>query len=399
MKKSGLYLLLLLLFCGCANSDDNNIYKIDHPAPSNSEFPFLYSVEETLYMSWLSRHTGDDSHALNYARYTDGKWDSPRTIARDSSWFVNWADFPSIIGGKNGPMAVHWLDKIPGGTYAYNVNLALSDSKGNWTPPVTPHSDGTATEHGFVSMVPWDDQTALVVWLDGRQSAGDNPDDYYNISNAMTLRGALVTSSGEVKESFLIDDTVCDCCQTSLIKTKKGAIVAYRNRTENEIRDIYLSRFNGNSWSSPEPAYDDHWEIGACPVNGPSLAAKDSLVVLSWYTAVGDQPTVKAAISTDEGITFNKPIQMNAFTAKGRVGAAVFKGDPYVSWMEKEDGQVYVKIQKVTATNSSPVVIGTIDESRQSGFPQLVSLRDKLVLAWTDISKSQPQIMMWEYIP
>lgn len=393
-----LLLLPVIFSLGCTNSN-NSIATVDHPAYSNSEFPYLYSDNDSLYMSWLSHHPEEKISSLNYARYTGDTWSEPVTIARDSSWFINWADFPSVIAGKEGAVAAHWLHKIPGGTYAYNVNISVVDSTDSWSPPVTPHFDQTATEHGFASMVLWDEQTVLAVWLDGRQAEGSSGDDYYDLANAMTLRGALISTSGEVKETFLIDDAVCDCCPTSLIKTEDGAMVAYRNRTGDEIRDIYLSSFNGEEWSRPESAYNDKWKIAACPVNGPALAADDSLVVLSWFTAAGDQPAVKAAVSTDKGNTFDEPADLNEDVPLGRVGATVYKGAPYVSWIEKGDSLAYIKLKNLDEPERSPTVLSAIDESRSSGVPQLTQIDNKLIMAWTDISGPEPRIKMVEYIP
>lgn len=398
MKKDIIYLLLIPFIClGC--NQGSNVTTLDHPASSSSRFPSLHSAGDALYMSWLSHHTKDSSYSLNYARYAGHEWGQPRQVARDRSWFVNWADFPSILADEEGSVAVHWLDKIPGGTYAYNVNMSVAGGDGQWSSPITPHMDHTATEHGFVSMIQWDEQTILVVWLDGRQSEGDSSEDYYNLKNAMTLRGALVTRAGEITDRFLIDEAVCDCCPTSLIKTPEGAMVAYRNRTGGEIRDIYVSRFNGVRWGKPEPVYRDQWKIGACPVNGPELAAEDSLVVLSWFTGADEQPSVQAALSGDGGASFGSPVTLDSNNPAGRVGAAILDGTPYVSWIGNAKGQKYVKVKRLGATDTPVILAGVIDDARRSGVPQLVQTEEALVLGWTTWNSKQPQVKLVKLTP
>ena len=54
----------------------------------------------------------------------------------------------------------------------------------------------------------------------------------------MTLRSALISTDGVLLEDHLVDDLVCDCCQTDVAETAHGPIGVYRNRTRQEIRDI-----------------------------------------------------------------------------------------------------------------------------------------------------------------
>jgi len=374
----------------CTNSGQD-IKSFDNPASQSAKYPYLYASGDSLYMSWIS--TNDSTNALNFSRYANGQWNSPQAIARDSSWFVNWADFPSIIADKNGPVAMHWLNKKSGGTYAYDVNIATSAQGNKWSPHITPHTDHTATEHGFVSMIPWDDNTILAVWLDGRRSANRTPDEYYDISKAMTLRGALISTAGEIEQTFLIDDSVCDCCQTSLVKTDSGAVVAYRNRTDDEIRDIYLSRFDGTSWSNPTVVHQDDWKIGACPVNGPKLAASGSSVLVAWHTAADDKPAAKASISTDYGKSFGKPVILNEHESLGRVDAAIQNGKGYVSWMEKspkskELANLQLASFGIPDTAFQTKTISQLNSARKTGFPQMEVAGDQLIFAWTAIDST-----------
>ena len=57
--------------------------------------------------------------------------------------------------------------------YSYDVRVAWSRDAGEtWSDPITPHDDGTLTEHGFVSMVPERGDQVSLVWLDGRETVG-----------------------------------------------------------------------------------------------------------------------------------------------------------------------------------------------------------------------------------
>ena len=393
MNKYYLLGLLLtgLLLTGCTN-DDPSISEFKNPATNQSQYPYLFTADSTLYMSWLS--TTQNGSVLNFSSYSSGSWSDVQQVNHDSNRFINWADFPSIIANKSGPMAVHWLQKKPGGPYAYDVNISFQRGENKWSNAFMPHTDSTATEHGFVSMIPWDQDTILAVWLDGRQSAHRSEQEYYDLDYAMTLRGALISTSGQVQNKFLIDDSVCDCCPTSLIKTTDGAIVAYRNRTDNEIRDIYTSRFNGNEWSEGQAVNDDGWEIGACPVNGPKLAAQDSIIAITWHTAANNRPLVKAALSVDNGNSFEQVHTVSDGPSAGRVDVAFHKEKAYISWMEKAGKKAALHYRSIDKSHqlSKATLVDSISISRKSGFPQLEILGDQLIMAWTDLSHSPVRI-------
>ena len=98
-------------------------------------------------------------------------WSEARDVASGDNFFVNWADVPSVRALADGSLAAHWLQKSGAGTYAYDVKLSFSKDRGRtWTPAVSPHSDGTQTEHGFASLfqAPGAGAGLGLVWLDGR---------------------------------------------------------------------------------------------------------------------------------------------------------------------------------------------------------------------------------------
>lgn len=391
-------LLLLTVVWGCQPTEPgDSVGLFENPAVPGSKYPRLYSTGGAMYMSWLSVEAEDQQAALNYAVYSGDRWSKTQTVAQDSGWFINWADFPSVIADEGGPAAAHWLNKKAGGTYAYDINISFPGSEDSWKPALAPHTDSTATEHGFVSMIPWNGDAILAIWLDGRRSENRTEDDYFNLDYAMTLRGALISNRGKIKQRFLIDDSVCDCCQTSLVKTPEGAMVAYRNRTGNEIRDIAVSRFNGKKWTTPQTIHNDGWKIGGCPVNGPALASHQSLTALAWHTGANDKPMVKAVISTDGGLSFQGPKVISTQISQGRVDVDIYGDNAYISWLEQAASgkQAALNIRTLNAQLqlSDVVNIDSLPASRQTGFPQLEILGNQLMMAWTDISSDSTSII------
>ena len=365
----------------------------DSPTAGDSREPELVTTPDArIILSWVEK-IGDERYALRMATKDQTKWGEPRTVAQGHNWFVNWADFPSVIGLTDGSLAAHWLVKSGVGTYAYNVNIALSKDGGKtWTKPIVPHLDNTQTEHGFVSLLPLSNGRVGAVWLDGRNMKGikDEHNEARPLPVSMTLRYATVDGNGKISEDAELDERVCECCQTSAAITRNGVIAVYRDRSQDETRDTYAVRHNGTGWASPQPVYRDNWQINGCPVNGPSVAADDQHVAVAWYTGVGGTPHVKVAFSTDAGNTFGTPIQVDDGETQGRVDVLLLPDkSALVCWLSGTPESGEIKVRRVQANGSlgSPAVIAQTDISRSSGFPRMARLGDEVFFAWTEFGK------------
>ncbi|HEX7772775.1 MAG TPA: sialidase family protein, partial [Pyrinomonadaceae bacterium] len=214
------------------------------PAQGDSREPELTTTQDgRVILSWVEK-IDDKRHALRIAMLDGNGWTETRNVAEGDNWFVNWADFPSVTALKDGSLAAHWLVKSGSATYAYDVNVSQSKDEGQtWTTPIVPHRDNTQTEHGFVSLIPLSDGRLGAVWLDGRNMKNMNEsDEHAPATESMTLRYAAIDSTGKLSDETELDERVCECCQTSAAVTSNGSIAVYRDRSANEMRDIYIVR-------------------------------------------------------------------------------------------------------------------------------------------------------------
>src|SRR5690349_13583594 len=247
----------------------------ESPANGDSREPELTTTPDgRVILSWVEK-LGDKRYALRTATLNQDGWTEARSVSEGENWFVNWADFPSVIALKDGTLAAHWLVKSGSGTYAYNVNISTSKDAGKtWLKPLVPHRDNTQTEHGFVSLIPLSDGRLGAIWLDGRNMKNTKESDEHAPSpESMTLRYATIDANGNLYDEAELDERVCECCQTSAAITSQGPITVYRDRSPSEVRDIYIVRQVNGSWTKPQPVFADNWEINGCPVNGPAVAA------------------------------------------------------------------------------------------------------------------------------
>jgi hypothetical protein len=354
---------------------------VDVPAAAGAALPHVADAGEHAILSWVE--PGDSGHVLRFAQWDGAEWAEPRTVAEGTGWFVNWADFPSVVALDGNDLAAHWLQRSAAGTYAYDVMVSRSrDGGATWSEGVRPHSDGTPTEHGFVSLFPMDGDVG-VVWLDGRKFAerGAAP-----VTNEMTVRYATLGGPTATAESVL-DERACDCCQTAVAMTARGPLIAYRDRSPDEIRDISVTRLVDGAWTEPRTLHDDNWQIDACPVNGPQADARGDDVAIAWFTAANDAPRVHVAFSRDAGETFSAPVRVDGGNPLGRVDVLLLDGHrALVLWLERttDAGGVMARIVAENGQAGEPATIAQTLAQRPSGFPRMGRYGSSVLLAWTE---------------
>ena len=370
------------------NNRHTAIIEIKNPSLINSSLPRLFSNGEDLLMSWIQNK--DSIVSLKYSKFNGINWTAPTEIISGSDWFVNWADFPAIAD-NNGSILTNILKKSAEGTYTYDIHLQLySKQKNTWKNNILLNQDGIKSEHGFVSMLPYNNDSFFVTWLDGRTLVGVSKEN-----EQMTLRAAFIDAEGEISNDILLDDKTCECCNTAATMTSNGPIVAYRDRSDTEIRDISIVRFVNGNWTAPKNVYQDHWEIPGCPVNGPAIDSFNDAVALAWFTAENDNPRIQVSFSENQGETFGLQYRVDNGNAIGRVDIVMIdQNNAVVSWMEPDGIDTLIQILKVSSNGEKnmPITITKTRSERSSGFPQLEVVGDKLYLAWTSLEDKKPAI-------
>lgn len=387
--------LICSTLVACSGPDKPSLFELQSipvPAAEAAKGPRISGDESAgLTLTWME--AGNGHTTLKYSSWLDGGWSASTRVADVEDMFVNWADMPSVLPLGGGHLAAHWLQKSADQTYAYDVMVAYSRDNGTtWSEPIRPHSDGTPTEHGFVSMFRSEDQTGLI-WLDGRRMATESAEGPG--ANGMTLRGAFIDDGQSLQGEQLIDELTCDCCQTDIAVATSGPVAVYRDRTVDEIRDIYVTRLIDRQWSDGQRIADDNWEIPGCPVNGPSIAAEGDTVVVAWFTAADERPVVKVSWSVDSGASFSAPVEIATVGTLGRAGIALL--DNYsaaVSWLEGGDGESRkVRVRSITANGDLGPKRTVTSKAGAFAVPQLAKVGDDIILVWTESEGSLTTII------
>ncbi len=328
-----------------------------------------------LWLSWIE--PGEEGGRLRLASFDGRGFGEPVTVVDRQDLLTNWADFPSFARGGDGQLYGWYPKLIDPATYAYDAVLLRSPDGLSWTELGPLHADGVPAEHGFVSLVAAP-EGVRAWWLDGREVSG---------GGATALRTRLGNGPEEVA-----DPRVCDCCGTAAVE----GLVLYRDRSDEEIRDVAWAAPGDGGWSGA-PLAGQGWTIAGCPVNGPALAEGPSGYAAAWYTQA-EAPTVWSAIGPDPATW--TPVLVDSETRGrrplGRVDVA-WKGDrAVVAWLREEGDQAVVLVRTLsTATGLGPEVeVGRTAANRSAGFPRLALLGEHVFLAWTDVQGDEVSLAL-----
>jgi hypothetical protein len=227
----------------------------------------------------------------------------------------------------------------------------------------------------------------LSTYLDGRQNELSKKNK--KLKPQMTLRATSYNIDGVILMDELIDNKVCDCCQTDIALTSNNTpITVYRDRSNNETRDIYYSYFKNSIWSTPQQVNDDNWIIAGCPVNGPAISTFDNSSSVVWYTEIDGESKIKVAFTNDITKGFDDPILINTSDPLGRVDIEMInENTSIISYMDYIDDKAFIKLQRVdrfSGVNKS-IIIDEISNTRSSGFPKInIINKNKTLISWTN---------------
>lgn len=350
-------------------------------APGSSGGSLVTAPDGSVWLSWLEPMAGDGSRlSLKFSTLAPSAaaWTAPRVIATGANWFVNWADFPAITAGRNGHATAVWFVSNPvlpsesGGSAVHDhhgpgyhaVVSSTRDHGQTWSGPEPLTRESNSVE--FVSLATLADGRVLACWLDGRAKKAGR--------DVQQLFARVLGTDGADQP---VDASVCDCCQTTLTAFPDGtALLAYRGRSSDEVRDIRHARFRGRNWDEPRPLHADDWRIQGCPVNGPQLASDGGRVAAAWFTAADNDPRVLASFSPDAGARFLMPLRLDADKPAGRVDTILLRdGAMLVSWLGV-DGALWLRRITPEFTAAQSVRLGSPGASRATGVPRIALRRD-----------------------
>ncbi len=357
------------------------VVPLEPPAGAGARLPRFAALPGGAVLSWVEP-VATGGHVLRVARYRNGRFEPPNEVARGTDWFVNWADFPSVVPVATDVWVAHWLAKHSRATHVYDYGIAMAMSRDggfSWTRLPAPHADVGPTEQGFAAISPAP-AGADLVWLDGR--AGDE-------RHTFALRTTHIDRQGHFAAETVLDADICSCCWPALARTRGGLWTAYRGRTTDEIRDFQLRQRVDGIWSAPVPLAGEGWRIAGCPTNGVSLAARGERLAAAWFTAADGLARVRVGFIRDGAAALDAVYDIDSATPVGRAAIAWLDADTaavlHIAAPAAGSTRGDLRLTEVTAAGvGRTTTVARVPANRDSGVPQLIVVADGLLAAWTE---------------
>jgi len=298
-----IFVIVVLLVCSATVF--SQAHQHGPAAASDGQFnPFIVSDNRGgFYLAYIERAGTASNVMLRHS--TDGKvFSTPvRVNDRDGDATVRNENPPKIAVAPNGDVYVCWANER--GRWKGNIRFARSTDGGkSFSSAITLNSDGQAEPagHAFQSIAVDTKGRIYIVWIDERNKQKED-------------RGAEIwmTTSENRGKSFSLDRRiladVCECCRTNLQVDAAGKLyLSYRTvpRTGPMYRDSTIAHSeDGGKTFAATIASEDKWEVGGCPVAGPSFSfdTKGNLTAV-WFMGGGERPGLYYAASSNNGASF-----------------------------------------------------------------------------------------------
>lgn len=275
-------------------------------AGSELTYPDLvFTPDGTLWISWVEIHP-DETAEIWVVRSDDGgqTFTSKSRANKTDRLFLGGVRQP-VLAADDRRVAI----AVGGGSYIDSTILLLtSDAEGGpgiWREQVLDeahYNDGSPDDPGALTLV---DQPEIAFDIDGQLMLNWKQGSFEESFQLVLARESDAFAVGRLEDGTR--GQPCECCPTDWLLLPSGErLLAFRNNDKN-LREVFLTRSpDGAQYGeNTSQVSDTAWEIGGCPLDGPSLALAGEVLVATWADASLGDNYQWWAISHDDGRTFS----------------------------------------------------------------------------------------------
>ena len=358
---------------------------LSKPFDTTANFPDITSISltsagDSVYMIVGREQSLYVSHSSDGAR----TFTEPVTATGNQTAHVLRVERPAISANEEGKVGVAWLElSFEGGKN--KVWYAQSVDRGQTFEAARLVSEEIPGETAMVQILLDSAGNPILTWLSGND-----------------LRFARSVDGGEsFSPAKEIGKGACECCQPAMLRNRNELLVAYRGMSldqDGSFRDAALikSADGGATFGPVSFATDSHWYIDACPISGPSIAARGDAIYMTWMDGRAVAPDnllssdVWFAASTDSGQTFSANVQVSGGESTHNalpVMAVGPGGRIHLAWQAiKTDALYYAISDDGGKTFSAALVIADDRFGRPTVPTMAIDSKARIHLAWLDDS-------------
>jgi hypothetical protein len=379
MSRLLLILVWVVSLCSFAHSAEPTaapayeIKDLPSPAISGASTPALSRAPDgTVWLSWIEPTATGFALRCASLNATTGLWREASTITTQVIPIED--NSPALTAGPNGQLTALWSAPPPTPRAPSLLYFGTStDSGRTWTAPAPLTKESDATSHAALATLA--DGRVLASWLDHRDRKPGNrgPRLYVRVLSATPALDVL------------IDPLVSESASPALTTFPDGsALLAYRGRSDSEIRDIHIARYRSGAWEESRVLNHDEWRVSPSFAESPQLASAGGRVASAWFTGADNNPRVQVSTSPDAGERFLMPLTADLGHPIGRPAVTLLHDGALLTiWREgassERDAQpagLWLRRVSPDFALDTPVLLAADAVHHIQGQPRVAIVRD-----------------------
>lgn len=302
---------------------------------------------------------------------------------------------PKIAVASNGNIYLSWTESLKKPFAGYIWFARSVDGGKSFEPPYIVHHDRAEITHRFDALQVSAEGEITVAWVDKRDllaaKAAGKPYDgaaiYYAVSND---HGKSFASEKKLADSS------CECCRIAMTSKADGTVaVLWRHVFAGSERDHAMAEIpRPGAGKAAKPAIVrasyGRWKIDGCPHHGAALALGEGFGYhLAYFDGAGDKPGLRLVRMDGQAWVTTPPRRIGDAKKNAGHPALLSVGDKvWLAWQERSsEGMDIVTMASLDGGKTWGLPTVAVHSASKLDYPQWLNLRGQALLAVNSAEK------------
>ncbi|MFD0913407.1 sialidase family protein [Methylophilus luteus] len=302
---------------------------------------------------------------------------------------------PKIAVASNGNIYLSWTESLKKPFAGYIWFARSVDGGKTFEPPYIVHHDRAEITHRFDALQVSAEGEITVAWVDKRDllaaKAAGKPYDgaaiYYAVSSD---QGKSFASEKKLADSS------CECCRIAMTSKADGTVaVLWRHVFAGSERDHAMAEIpRPGAGKAAKPAIVrasyGRWKIDGCPHHGAALALGEGFGYhLAYFDGAGDKPGLRLVRMDGQAWVTTPPRRIGDAKKNAGHPALLSVGDKvWLAWQERSsEGMDIVTMASLDGGKTWGLPTVAVHSAGKLDYPQWLNLRGQALLAVNSAEK------------
>ena len=299
---------------------------------------------------------------------------------------------PKIAVARNGHLYLTWTETLKKPFAGYIWFARSVDGGKSFETPYIVHQDRAEITHRFDALQVAADGSITVAWVDKRDllaaKAAGKPYD------GAAIYYAISTDQGKsfVPEKKLADSS-CECCRIAMTSKPDSTVaVLWRHVFEGSERDHAMAEISKVTPGRPAivRASYSRWKIDGCPHHGAALAVGEGFGYhLAYFDGTGSKPGLRLVRMDGQAWVMTPPRPIGDPKKNAGHPALLSVGDKvWLAWQERNnEGMDIVTMTSLDGGKTWGLPTLAVHSAGKLDYPQWLNVRGQSMLAVNSAEK------------